>query len=240
MSTSSRTGPAEPGGFHVWDLADDSSGWTRRRRTVGWGGPIAATAGVAALAAGLTPALPAELRWCGVIAAGLVAVPVGFSTLRRRLAATSIALALVGVITPFAAGVAVWDATVTTAPVVRNRTVPDAEMYVAEQTPSQNRAFAALPRRDRDEAAAFAAALALRLHTLHGSWGPFPGALQQTQGSLVEMSGPMAGAPLGAVPAGTRIEYDVAASGTAFRITVVSIPHPQASVSMTSDDLQTP
>jgi hypothetical protein len=231
MSTSSTTAP---GANRVWDLADASTGSARSRRGTGWGGPVAATAGAAAVVAALAPGLPLELRWTGVVVAGLVALPVGFATLRRRLTATSLVLALLGVVAPFVAGVATWDGATAAPPAVRSITVPDATMTVAEQTLTRSRAFAALPAAERADAAAFAGALALRLHALHGSWGPFPTALQQSQGSLVETSGLLQGAPLGAMPRDTRLEYEVAASGSAFRVTVVSIPHPDASVSATS------
>ena len=231
MSTSSA---AAPGADRVWDLADATVGPARSRRGTWWGGPVAASIGVAAVGVALAPGVPTELRWSGVAVAVLVALPVGFSTLRHRLTATSFALALVGVVAPFVAGVAAWDGATAAPPVVRSTTVPDATMAAADRTLSESAAFAALPADDRADATAFAAALALRLHALHGSWGPFPVALQQSQGSLVETTGPLRGAPLGAVPRGTRLEYEVATSGSAFRVTVVSIPHPDASVSATS------
>ncbi len=231
MSTSSTTAP---GANRVWDLADASVGPARSHRGTGWRGPVAASVGVVALLVALAPGMAAELRWSGVAVAALVALPVGFSTLRRRLTATSLVLALVGVVSPFVAGVATWDGANAAPPLVRSTTVPDATMTVAEQTLSESSAFAALPPSERADAAAFAGAVALRLHALHGSWGPFPTALQQSQGSLVETTGLLRGAPLGAVPRGTRLEYEVAASGSAFRVTVVSIPHPDASVSATS------
>jgi hypothetical protein len=231
MNTSTTTAP---GANRVWDLTDASVGPARGRRGTGWGGPVAATAGVLAVVAAVAPGLPIELRWTGVAVAGLVALPVGFSTLRGRLSATSLVLALVGVVTPFVAGVATWDGATAAPPAVRSTTVPDATMTVAEQTLSESSAFAALPPAEKADAAAFAGALALRLHALHGSWGPFPTALQQSQGSLVETTGLLRGAPLGAVPRGTRLEYEVAASGSAFRVTVVSVPHPDATVSATS------
>lgn len=231
MSTSSTT---TPGATRVWDLADASAGQVGGRRGAGPGGPVAAVAGIAAVVAALAPGLPLELRWTGVAVAGLVALPVGFRTLRRRLTATSLVLALVGVLTPFVAGVATWDGADAAPPTVRSTTVPDADMVIAEQTLSQTPAFTALPPAERADAAVFAGALALRLRALHGSWGPFPTALEQTQGSIVETTGPLRGAPLGALPRGMRLEYEVAASGSAFRVTVVSVPSPDASVSATS------
>jgi hypothetical protein len=218
----------------VWDLADASHDRVVRRRGRDLGGPVAAALGLVALSAAFAPGLEDEPRWCLVVAAGVTAVLVGFSALRRRQALLSLVLAVAGLLTPLAAAAVTADAALRAPAPVTSRVVADAALAHPDDGLVSTPAFDDLPTTTQADAQSFATAVVLRLRTLHGSFGPYPTSLALSTGSVVEGPGVLAGTALGVVPDGTRVGYEVTSSGEAFRVTVVSLTDPAATVSATS------
>jgi hypothetical protein len=218
----------------VWDLADGSSAHGAHRRGMDLGGPIAATLGVLSLGAAVAPGLPAEARWSLVVGAGVVALLVALSAIRRRQAVLSMLLAFAGLVCPIAAGAVMIDGAMSAKPTVTSAVVPDNAFLAVDDTLVSTPAFATLAPGRRADAEAFATSLVLRLRTLHGTFGPYPTSLQLSNGSVVEGAGGMRGTALGMVPADARLRYDVTASRTTFRVIVLADGNDAASVTASS------
>lgn len=222
------------GTTRVWDLADASRDHVARRRGTDLGGPVAAVLGLVALGAAVAPGLTEEARWCLVAAAGVTAVLIGFSALRRRQALLSLLLAVAGLLTPLAAGAITMDAAMRAPAAVASEVVADSALRNPADGLAPSSAFADLPQARRADATAFATALVLRLRTLHGSFGPYPTSLALSTGSVVEGPGLLQGTSLGVVPTGYRVVYEVASSGGTFQVTVASLADATATVAATS------
>lgn len=218
----------------VWDLADSSRDRLARRRGTDLGGPVATVLGVVALGASLAPGLADEPRWCLVAAAGATAVLVGFSALRRRQALLSLLLAVAGLLLPLAAGAVTMDSALRAPAAVSSAVVRTTRLAGDTDGLSTSAAFTALSRTAQVDAESFATTIVLRLRTLHGSFGPYPTSLALSTGSIVEGPGVLQGTSLGVVPNGARLVYEVTTSGDEFRVTVVSLADPAATVSATS------
>jgi hypothetical protein len=218
----------------VWDLTDASRDRAVRRRGADLGGPVATGLGLVALGAALAPGLGNETRWALVIAAGATAVLVGFSALRRRQALISLLLAVAGMLTPLAAGAVTMDSALRAPAAVASEVVAPATLTHPADSLTPSSAFGGLPSAAQIDAGSFATTLVLRLRSLHGSFGPYPTSLALSTGSVVEGPGLLQGTSLGVVPAGTRLVYEVTSSGDAFRVSVVSLTDPSATVSATS------
>ncbi|RIX27909.1 hypothetical protein [Amnibacterium setariae] len=222
QTTEAAVHAAAPGAGRVWDLADTSAGRAVRRRGWDHGGPLAATLGLVALGGAFAPDIAVETRWTVVGAAGLVALLVAGSAVRRRQALLSLLLAFAGLVTPLAAGAVATAATLAQPPVVTSTVVPDRALPTAPQALVASDAFAERPADEQEAAREFATALVLRLRTVHGAFGPYPAALRLSNGSVVEAAGAMQGTSLGAVPRNARLEYRVTRSGGAFAVSVVA------------------
>lgn len=222
QTTEAAVHAAAPGAGRVWDLADASAGRAVRRRGWDHGGPLAATLGLVALGAALAPEIAVETRWTVVGAAGLVALLVAGSAVRRRQALLSLLLAFAGLVAPLAAGAVATAATLAQPPLVTSAVVPDRALPTAPEALVASDAFAERPAGEQAAAREFATALVLRLRTVHGAFGPYPAALRLSHGSVVEAAGAMQGTSLGAVPRNARLEYRVTRSGGAFAVSVVT------------------
>jgi hypothetical protein len=222
MTTTRVERTTSAGATKVWDLADATQQSRGRRRGMDAGGPIAAALGGVALCAAIAPGLPLDARWCLVAGAGVVALLVACSAIRRRQALLSLLLALTGRVAPVAAVAITVDATTAAPAAVTSSIVSDASLGAMHEFVVPSVAFVALPSVRQTEAEAFATALVLRLRSLHGTSSPYPPSLQLSNGSIVEGSGVLQGAALSAAPNGTRLVYEVTATGSAFRIVVIS------------------
>lgn len=222
------------GATKVWDLADASLHRGARRHGFDLGGPIAAALGGVALGAAVAPGVNIDARWCLVAGAGVVALLVAFSAIRRRQALVSLLLALTGLLSPLAAGAVAVDTTMAAKPAVTSAVVSDASLTAVDDALVTTRAFTAMSRERRADAAAFATSLVLRLRTLHGSSGPYPTSLDLSDGSVVEGAGLLQGTALGVVPTDARLDYRVTTSGSAFQVVVVSDDDPRATVTANS------
>lgn len=218
----------------VWDLSDSSLHRHHERRGLDLGGPIALALAVVALAAAAADGVPLVTRCCLVASFGGVGMLVALSSLRRRQTPASVAVALLGLVLPLAA-VALAVAAINAAPAsVTNSTLRSSALAIAGTAPSPSPEFAELPLGDRADATRTAEQLVFRLRTLHGTDGPFPTQLASSEGTVVELSGIYRGIPLGVLAEGTHLLYAATADGCAFRITIVSNVHPEASISVNS------
>lgn len=224
----------------VWDLSDSSLHQHPGRRRLDLGGPIAVALAVVALAAAVADGVPLVTRWCLVASFGGVGMLVAISSLRRRQTPASLAVGLVGLVLPFVA-VALALTAVDPAPAaVTNSTVQSSALAIAGTAPSPSPEFGQLPFADRAAATRTAEQFVFRLRNLHGSDGPYPTALASSDGNVVELSGSYRGLPIGVLDEGTHLLYAATADGRAFRITIVSNGHPEASVSVYSTLVATP
>lgn len=231
---------AVTGAVKVWDLSDSSLHRHSERRRLDLGGPIAVALAVVALAAASAPGVELVVRWCTVASFGGVGMLVAFSSLRRRQTVASLLVGLTGLVLPLAA-VAMAMSVASGVPATVSNTPLQASAVVIEGTaPSPSPGFGHLPFADRADAIRTAEQLVFRLRNLHGSDGPYPTALASSTGNVVELSGMYRGLPIGVLAGGTHLVYAATADGSAFRITIVSNDHPEASVSVNSTLIATP